>query len=343
MMHPKDMLAALPDALSIRMGNPPAMPHPLADRVSAMNLADIARLGGEMTSMERKHRPRAEQAVLGMGMSRSDFGAALGEAFMRLAKVRYKQFSEHRQLCQKMEVNNFNEIHFPEIRADLALKEINEMARYVAGSADVADGMVAKGLKTFGRILAISRETIVNDELELYAELFSSMGSSAGRLENQMVFEALEANPILQDGEPTFSETLGNDLTGTALTVESVGQAMAALRKQPLRRSEPANNKPRFLVVSADDEANAMQIMQDLRLDADIVASPFMTPGRWYLQADPEVAPVIHRLRLKGSDSPILVERAKKTIEFDGVRLKARADLGVVVTGRVGIVRGGAV
>lgn len=340
-MHPRDMLAALPDALSIRMGNPPAMPHPLADRVAEMSLADIARLAGEMTAMERNHRPGNEQAVLGLGMTRSDFGSALGDAFMHLAKARYNKFDEHRKLCKTMEVASFNEIHFPEIRADLALREINEMARYVAGSVDVADGMVSKGLKTFGRILAISRETIINDELDVYSELFSSMGSSAARLENQMVFEALEANPTLQDGEPTFSETLGNDLVATALSVDALGQAMAALRKQPLRRAEPANNKPRFLVVSADEEAAAMQAKQDLTLTVDIVASPFIVPGRWYLMADPDIAPVVHRLRLKGASSPVLVERTKRTIEFDGVRLKARADLGAVVTGRVGIVRGG--
>jgi hypothetical protein len=280
---------------------------------------------------------------MGMGLGRHDFGAAIGDAFKTLAVYRYDAFSEHSKLCAVREVSDFQDIHFPEIRSDVALKEIGELGNFKAGSITGKDGMIAKSLRTFGRTICIGRHVVVNDEIGLLDDVFANLGASAARLENQMTFDGLESNPILQDGEPMFSSDLGNDLVPSDFGAVAVGIALEALRNQPLRGKVPSNNRPRFLVVDPTNEMDALKICAETLPNVEVVASPYIKKNRFYLMADPDISPVVHRLKLKGSRSPIMVEATKGGIDhFDGIRFKVRADIGVVPTGRVGIVRGGA-
>jgi hypothetical protein len=72
---------------------------------------------------------------------------------------------------------------------------------------------------------------------------------------------------------------------------------------------------------------------------------PWLASGRWYALADPRLAPVVAFLHLRGSAPdapPVRVEPAKTAINVDGVAIRASADLGVAIVGRVGAVRGGA-
>ena len=340
-VNPREMIAALNDALTIKAGVMPSHPHPLAEQVAEMDMKDIAIIAGELTAIEQGRRPTNDAAILGMGLTRSDFGMAMGDAMSYLAANRYDAFADHLPLCADLPVADFKEISFPDISADVALQETRELQEHTAASVIPADGTVKAQLRTYGRIISVSRQSVINDDIGLLANIFASMGTSAARIENEQVFTGLESNPNLQDGEPLFHEDLGNT-ESSALSAEALASAVGKLRTMPLRRDEPANTKARFLVTAPELEMPAHRLNREHGNRLEVIASPHIKTGRWYVFADPEVAPVIQRLTLKGaSGKPVMIEPQKRNITFDGIRLKARADIGIAITGRSGVVRGG--
>lgn len=339
----KELFAAIPDAIQIKAGLSPVHAHPLADRVANMSLREMAIFAGEVEAVATGRRPERDAAIMGMGLSRVDFKTALGDGFRTLAAQRYDAFADHLALCAPLLVANFQPVELPNVSADAALKEVSELATFQASSIAATAGNVTAQLKTYGRIITISRQIIINDDIGLLDNVFASFGSSAARIENRDIFNGLEANPILQDGEPLFHSDLGN-IEAEALSADSLAAAVGKLRSQPLRHGEPANNKPRFLVVAPELEMLAYRLNHETGNRLEIISSPNIQPGRWYVFADPAISPVVQRLMLKGSDGrPIAIEHySLKASSFDGTHFKTRADLGITISSRVGVIKGGA-
>lgn len=343
----KEVMASMGDAVLMKAGICPDNAHPLAEQMADRTLAQMAEYAGELTIAEQGgRRPSSERAVMAMGLSRSDFGMILGGSFRHLASRRFSEFADHLPLCAALPVRDFNQVEFPNVMAEQDLELIGEGGKYNASSV-VNYGPISANLKTYGHVICLSRELIVSDDIQLVTNLFAQFGSSAARVENRLVFESLEANPNMQDSAPLFHLDLGN-LIADPLTAESFANAIGMMRRQPLLRGEPANNKARFLVVSTEIETVARRLNKDHDAGLDVIASPYIRAGRWYLMADPDVSPVIHRMIMQPGSaavspqkSPVMVEPAPKDFNHDGLRMKVRADIGPVVTGRIGIVRGG--
>jgi len=342
----REVMAAMGDAVLMKAGLTPDSPHPMAEQLAERTLAQLAEYAGEMTIAEQGRRPSSERAVMALGLSRADFGMMLGESFRHLASQRFSEFSDHLPLCAALPVRDFNDVEFPDVMAEQNLQLIPESGKYRSSSV-VNYGAVKAGLKTYGHVIHISRELVVSDDLQLVNNLFAQFGASAARVENRLVFEALEANPNLQDSAPLFHADLAN-ITVDPLSSASLAKGTSLLRKQPLLRGEPANNKARFLVVSPELELTAKGLNKEQDAGLEVIASPYIKDGRWYLMADPEISPVIHRMILQPGTgsvdpkrSPVDVDPAPKDIAYDGLRMKVRADIGPAITGRIGIIRGG--
>lgn len=340
-LNPKEVISALPDALIIKAGFTPPKPHPMAEQLAELSMKDLAVYAGELTILERNYRPSNEAAVLGLGLGRSDFGIALGDSLRYFANNRYDAFADHLPLCGEVQVADFREILFPDVNVDTALEELNENSEYTAATFIEAMGTVGASLKTFGRRINISRQLFVNDDIGLISNLFASMGSGAARIENKLIFEGLDKNSNLQDGEPLFHVDLGN-VEASELSATSLAAAVSKLRKMKLRRDEAANTKARFIVTAADLEMVAHRLNYEHGSPFEVITSPNIKDGRWYVFADPDVAPVIQLLKLKGSSSrPVMIEPDKSDPHFEGVKTKARSDIGVAIVGRSGVIRGG--
>lgn len=342
MLSPRDTLAAMPDALMLRAGLNVRHPHPMAEQLAAeARLADLAEVAGHLRA-EKEGRPlRDTRAALGAGLSSHDFGAGFAKGMLQLLRVRYDAMADHRPLCADLPVRDFHEQEFPRADIDVTLPRVLEDGEIQSASVMVGAGVTAR-LHTFGRKLIAARKVIVNDQFELLQQTFSNLGTSAGRLENKMVFDALEANPTLEDEELLFHVDHGN-IEASALDADPLGAAIGKIRNQKMPNGALSNYAARFLVVAPELELKARKLVHESGAGLDVISSAHIAAGRWYVMADPEVAPVVGRLFLRGSDGrPLLLDPAPAKIEIDGALFKFRADLGVVVVGRVGIVRGGA-
>jgi hypothetical protein len=226
------------------------------------------------------------------------------------------------------------------------LLPVMEGAEFSYGT--IAESRETYRLATFGRIVALTRQAIVNDDLRAFDRALGTAGMKASDLESGLVYNEILANPLLADGVTLFSAAVGraNQGTAAAITETSLTQAIELMTQQ--REMTPAgvtgdqiiNNYPRFILVApgtraiearkiiaqttpaqpsqVNPYANAFDVIEEPRL--------FNTAGaqRWWLAADPATIDTIEYCRLEGQSEPFLDQRVG--FEVDGVEFKIRHD-----------------
>lgn len=220
-----------------------------------------------------------------------------------------------------------------------SLDKINESGEFKRGS--VSDAREQYALATYGKVVAISRQVIINDDLDAFTRLPSMFGRAAADLESDTVWGIITANAAMGDGTPLFHANHANLTgTGTVISVASLGVGRAALRQQKGLNGRFINVMPKFLIVPSAQETTAqqfvtvsnvvytknpdvnpfagtLQVIAEPRLDAASAQS-------WYLAGDPGQIDTIEYAYLEGNEGVYLESRVG--FDVDGLELKARLD-----------------
>ena len=108
-------------------------------------------------------------------------------------------------------------------------------------------------VETWGKVIGITRQVIINDDLDAFTRVPSLFGTAAATLESDVVWGIVTANPNMADGVALFHANHKNLTgTGTALDVANLGKARTAMAKQTgLDGKTVLNIRPAFLVVPA--------------------------------------------------------------------------------------------
>ena len=221
-----------------------------------------------------------------------------------------------------------------------SLVEVVEDGEYKRGT--FGEGAEAISLSTYGRIIGISRQMIINDDMDALTRLPQKLGGTAARLENRMVYENLTANPLMADGVNLFAAG-HNNLTDALLTVDGLGANRALMRVQKDPSGEDILNiTPRFLVVPAALETTAAKLQAQVTADkADNVnpyASSFelIVEGQldadsalnYYTIADPNEVDTIEYAYLEGQEGPRIESR--DLFNRDGMEIKIGHDFATI-------------
>lgn len=219
------------------------------------------------------------------------------------------------------------------------LDEVREGGEYKYGT--VSERSEAIQLATYGKMFAITRQAIINDDLNAFTDIPRKMGRAAARTVGDLVFKVITDNVVMSDGLALFHAT-HNNLAGTAqaLTAASVGAARTAMRVQKDGKAV-LNIRPKFLLIPAalEDTArvlmssetdpsktnsrvpnpvrSAAEIVVDARLDAHSVTA-------WYLMASPTLFDTIEVGYLDGVAAPFLDSQDGWSV--DGTEYKVRID-----------------
>lgn len=224
------------------------------------------------------------------------------------------------------------------------LLEVPEGAEYKFGT--IGDRGETVQLATYGRMFAITRQAIINDDMNVFTRIPQRMGRAARRTIANLVWAILTGNPTMADGFALFSTQHAN-LAGTpaAITVTSVDAAAMsmAVQKDPDNLAVALNIAPRFFLVpvalagvarvlmASEFDPNKTQrtpnsvnglatVIADARLDANSTTA-------WYMVADPNVVDTIEVSYLNGQSEPTLEQRDGWNV--DGVEFKVRLDAAV--------------
>lgn len=222
--------AAAVDALLQRAGVRVANPHPGAVDLQRMSIVSMAE---SLLSMAGHSRPvGGPGAVISAAMTTSDLPTLLQGVGERALQTAYREApATHTAWTGVRSVPDFRPATLAQVSLGPDLMEKNEAGEYRYGS--IGDSGTTFQVRTFGRILRVTRESLVNDDLQVLARLPGMMGQAAARLEADLCYDALQSSANLSDGLPAFHVSRGNlAATGNVLSVTALSIARAAMRMQ---------------------------------------------------------------------------------------------------------------
>lgn len=333
-------------ALYVRM-NPRAKDVGCSGDYRSSSLLEIAREFLGMHGVNVRGKSGLEVASLAIttrsgSMATGDFSHLLANVANKRLRSAYDENPPSYALWARRapDAPDFKEITAIQMSGAPDLLKTNEAGEFQYGS--MTDKGEKYGILTFGRIVALTRKAMVNDDLRGFDRMVQAFAISARRLENRLVYSQLTANSALSDGTPLFHADHGNLASG-ALSINALTAGRAAMRQQKGLQSEEINIAPKFLIVPGALEQTAYNLtsanyvpttQQDINqfgAGGKTALQPVVeslldgaSSNAWYLAANSNQVDTVEYCYLAGSEGPnIEVETSFST---DGIAMRCRHD-----------------
>lgn len=266
-----------------------------------------------------------------------DFPLILGDAVNRELRAAYNPApSGSRQLARQSTARDFRLKRKLMLGDAPSLEKVNEAGEFKHGTIDEAQETYR--VETFGKIISISRQALINDDLGAFTDLPRRMGLAARAFENEQIVRIIESNPVMSDGQRVFHQAHGNNSEWLPSWPETLSDARLAMRRQTSASGMRIDATPRFLLVPPEHESYAERALAEIaatRTDdfnpfsnITLLVDPYLTDeDHIYLAADPALIDGLEYSYLEGAPGPQTETRAG--FEIDGVQTKIRLDFGV--------------
>lgn len=306
-----------------------------ARQYAHMTIPDLARdclrrSGGATSGM-------ATETVLTRALhSTSDFPLILGDAVNREMRAAYNAApSGVRQVARQSTARDFRLKRKLTLGDAPKLEKVPEGGEFKHGTIDEAQETYR--IETFGKIIGITRQAMVNDDLSALTDLPRRMGIAARAFENDTLAAMVMANPAMSDGKAVFHADHGNLTSAADPSVTSLSAARLAMRKQTGLGGQLIDVTPRFVLVPPELETIAEQVLTEIAATTTADVNPFgklvllveprlSVANRWYVVSDPASAEGLEYAYLEGAPGPQIETRAG--FEVDGVQTRIRLDFG---------------
>jgi len=297
----------------------------------------------------------------------SDFAIILGNVTNRSLRAAYQAAPQtFRPFTRSISLSDFREMHMSQLSNGPQLEKVNEHGEYKYGSLLEGDETIK--LATYGRIVAITRQVIVNDNLGAFTNIPGKFGNSVAQLESDLVWGMLLLNPVLKSDTTALFHAAkhfnlgtggGSALAETGLTAARTGMA----KQFDMDGKTTLNISPRYLLVPPELEVAAqklvatvtpntpgavvpefirsLQIISEARLSNGVHRTDLDVAGSataWYLAADPAQVDTMLLATLDGNTEPFTETRVGFNI--DGVEVKCRHDVGAAPADFRGLYKG---
>lgn len=267
----------------------------------------------------------------------SDFSLILGDTVNRTLRAAYDAApSGLRQIARQTNARDFRAKHRLQLSEAPTLEKVGEGGEFKHGGMSEA-GETYK-IDTFGRIVGISRQALVNDDIGAFSDLSSRLGRSARAFENKTLVDLLESNPAMSDGEDLFSAAHGNIAgAGAAPSETTLSNGRLAMRKQTGLTSELISVTPKFVLVPSALETSTEKLLTTIQAQKTSDVNPFSNlmllveprlsdEAAWYVATETAEIDGLEYAYLEGEPGPQIESR--NGFEIDGVEIKVRLDFG---------------
>jgi len=259
-----DFAAAATDALAMRAGVRIEKPHAAVRDIQGMSTLDIARACLSRTG--RPSRDLSGMRLIKAALTTSDFPSILENALGKVLRAGYESDPQsHSVWVKRTTVRDFKAVTRVLLGSAPALASIAEGGEYTYGS--LAENKASLQIGKFGKALRLTWETLINDDLQVFAKIPAAMGAAARRAEADAVYGLFAANSgagqTMQDSVNLFDSSAHANVSATvgAISTTTLGAARSLLRKQLALGGGYLNLNPRFLIVPAESETLAEQVM----------------------------------------------------------------------------------
>ncbi|MDM0086756.1 MULTISPECIES: ClpP-like prohead protease/major capsid protein fusion protein [unclassified Variovorax] len=307
-------------------------------------LAEMARASLTRAGFRSEGMDKMQFVGAAFTHSTSDFPLLLANVASKALMKGYLEAEETFQLWTRAgSLPDFKPGNRVDLNAFPSLRKVAEGAEYKYATMGERGNTVV--LATYGELFSITRQAIINDDLDAFTRVPRLMGRAAIRTVGDLVYAILTANPPMPDGKPLFHADHGNLLAASGINTASVDamQSAMALQKQG---ATALNIGTKYLIVpralkgianvvrASEFEVGAaaknnsvpnsvretFEVVSDARLDAASTTA-------WYGAADQNSADTVEVNYLDGNDQPYLEQ--KNGWNVDGTEFKVRIDAGV--------------
>jgi len=308
-----------------------------------LSLLEMARAFLESERVRVRGLSRDEVATRALHTG-SDFPELLAAVTNKTLRDAYQAAPRTFQpIARRVNAVDFKEMRRLQLGEAPQLEKVNEAGEFKRGT--IGEARESYRVETYGKVIGITRQVIINDDLDAFTRVPALFGTAAATLESEVVWGIVKGNPAMADGKGLFHADHKNLAgTGTALDVANLGKARAAMAKQTgLDGKTVLNVRPAFLMVPSSLELAAEQLIaqnlvpaktgdvvpQSIRSLA-VIAEPRLDPASgavpWYLSASPSAIDTIEYAYLEGQEGVYIETRMG--FDVDGVEVKARLDFG---------------
>ncbi|QDH70855.1 ClpP-like prohead protease/major capsid protein fusion protein [Marilutibacter alkalisoli] len=250
----------------LHRANPSA--HKMDDKgrqFAGFDLADMARDSVERAGTKTRGMSKREVAIKAL-QSTSDFPAILENVVTKSLRAGYQAAGRtFTPFSRQATLPDFKQISRVQLGGAPNLLRVVEGAEYEYGT--IGDGAEKYAVQKYGRIVAITWEAIINDDLDALTRIPQSFGASAAELESDIVYAILTGNPNMADGTALFHADHGNLGTPAALADALDATApdpIAEMRKMMTLQKGIEGRyitvRPKFLIVPPSLEKVALQL-----------------------------------------------------------------------------------
>ena len=338
--------AAASDAMSFRAGFQVDKPAAGFESLRGMTMIDLARECYQRTH-GKAFRGYDRRELVRAVVSSSDFPVVLANVANKSLMTAYQTAPTTYQRWTKR--GNLND-YKPALRVQVSeaplLRKVTKGNEYKHVAMSDAGEYIQ--LEKYGELFSLTREDIINDDLQALTDIPSKFGAAARLTINYSVYSILTGNPKMADSNALFSTAHANieATVKTAPSKDAFKAAFTAMAKQKgLQKKDavPLNITPAFwigpvalqfdamqLVKSAVDvEANnaatnvfqnLLEVVADAQLDA-------VDPDSYYFATAPGFIDTIEVAFLNGVDTPYI--ETQPGFEVDGITYKVRSEFGV--------------
>lgn len=194
---------------------------------ASMRLADLVG-GGRYGS---RHA-----AMAGGILTTSDFPNALATASNKVLLDQYEAAQSALKLASReVSAADFRPINSVRVSGSLTLAKVQESGEFT--NAAIHDAGEAFAVETYGKIITLSRQAIVNDDLGAFANSSRMMGTGAAQTEAKLFAALLTRNsgagPTMSDNKTLFHADHGNvAASGAAPSITTLAAARTGMRRQ---------------------------------------------------------------------------------------------------------------
>ncbi|PIL19022.1 hypothetical protein P775_16805 [Puniceibacterium antarcticum] len=323
--------------------------HQLTDagrEFRGLNLLDMARHALERRGISTRGMSRMELATealqkrAGPGYhSSADFPFILANVANKTLRSAYDSTPRtFTAWARQATITDFRPVQRTQLAGAPDLLRVPESGEFTYGT--MGEGREVYALLTYGRIIGITRQTLINDDLDAFTRIPSAFGASAADLESDLVYSILTSNPLMNDGVALFNSGHGNLGTAGAISETTLAEAYRLFGNQRGLEARQISVQPRYLITPPGTRSvearknvtattpNAVAGVNAFAGRLEPIEEPRLIPAAgadpWFLAADPNRIDTVEYAYLDGSNG--VYTETRMGFEVDGMEIKARHD-----------------
>jgi len=318
---------------------------------NGMTLREYARMALTERGIGVSSYNPMQMVGLALTHSTSDFGNILLDVANKSLLQGWEEADETFELwTKKGQLSDFKTAHRVGMGGFSSLEKVREGAEFKYVTTGDKGETIA--LATYGNIFSVTRQAIINDDLNQLTDVPMKMGRAAKGTIGDLVYATLTGNAKLSDGKTLFHGEHKN-LSSGAISVTSLDAARQLMRLQK-EGDRSLNIRPAYMLVPVVLETLASQTIKSASVKgadinaginnpiqnfAEIISEPRLDnadPAAWYLAAA-RGTDTIEVAYLNGVDTPYIDQQEGFTT--DGIATKVRIDAGVAPLDYRGLVK----